>query len=104
MKSNYTITVMEFCDKHSIGYAFVISLYQSGLIELEIENETSFIRIDQLPLIEKYMRFYYEMDINLEGIETAAHLLQQIIALKKENIQLRNRLQIFELNEDAEIN
>ncbi len=96
MKTKYYLTVEEFCDNHDIDISFVRSLQQSGLIELTTVKETTFIKADQLHLAEKYIRFYYEMDINLEGIETITHLLQQISTMQSEIISLRNRLRLYE--------
>ena len=96
MKTEYLISINEFCAGHNVEISFIISLQQSGLIEIIIVEDNSFIHADQLPYLEKFTRFYYEMDINLEGIETIHHLLQQIDAMKEENIALRNRLSFYE--------
>ena len=37
------------------------------------------------------------MDINLEGIETIHHLLQQLKTMQKEMKELRNRLSLYEI-------
>jgi len=46
--------------------------------------------------LEKFVRFYYELDINLEGIETISHLLERVNALQDELTMLKNRLGIYE--------
>jgi hypothetical protein len=96
MKNKYLITVEEFCEVHNIDTKFVMSLQKSGLIEFAVIKETTYFKEDQVQLAEKYLCFYNEMNINLEGIETIAHLLQLISELQREMIALRNRLRLFE--------
>jgi hypothetical protein len=99
MKTEYLIAVDEFCANHNIEVSFVRSLQQSGLIEITVVEECGFIDGDQLGSLEKFTRMHYDMDINLEGIETITHLLQQINSMHDEIISLRNRLRFYELNE-----
>jgi hypothetical protein len=96
METEYLIALDEFCASHNIEISFISSLQQSGLIEITTREESSFIEADQLKQLEKYVRLYYEMDINLEGIETINYLLQRIGSMHDEIITLRNRLNLYE--------
>jgi chaperone modulatory protein CbpM len=69
------------------------------LIEISSIEETGFIDSKQCQQLEKYIRFYYELDINMEGIETINHLLERIISLRDEIAALKNRLRLYETNE-----
>lgn len=99
METNYLIAVDEFCANHNIEISFISSLQQTGLIEITTIKETGFINPDQLLQLEKIVRLYYELDINLEGIETINYLLKRISSMQDEIITLRNRLRIYETNE-----
>ena len=44
----------------------------------------------------KFVRFYYDLDINLEGIKTINYLLQRIESLQNEIVVLKNRLRFYE--------
>ena len=99
MGTEYLIAVDEFCASHNIEISFISSLHQSGLIEITTIKNSGFIEADQLRLVEKYIRLYYELDINLEGIETIDHLLQHINSMQDEIISLRNRLRFYETGE-----
>jgi len=66
------------------------------MIEISIIEETKFIEADQLRELERMVRFYYELNINLEGIETITHLLQRIDTLQQELITLKNKLSFYE--------
>jgi len=96
MQSEYLIAIDEFCAKHDIEVSFISSLQQTGLIEITTVEEVGFIPVDQIQQLEKFMRFYYELDINLEGIETISYLLKRVTDLQEEITNLRNRLGLYE--------
>lgn len=96
MQTEYLIALDEFCASHKIEISFINSLQQTGLIEITTVEETGFIEKEQLQQLEKFIRLYYELDINLEGIETINHLLQRIKSMQDEIISLKNRLRFFE--------
>jgi len=92
----HLITVDEFCLHANVETSFISMLQHSGLLEILIIQEKKFIEVEQLQQLEKMVRFYYEFDINLEGLETITHLLQQINVLQGEMNSLRNRLGFYE--------
>ncbi|MBK7713358.1 MAG: chaperone modulator CbpM [Bacteroidales bacterium] len=99
MRTDRLIAIDEFCYNHNIEISFINSLDQSGLIEVTVIGKALFITEEQLHQLEKIVRFHYELDINLEGIETINHLLQRMAFLQNENLTLRNRLRIYESDE-----
>jgi len=96
MQKDNLIAVNEFCINHNIEVSFISSLQETGLIEIAFVEETAFIDAEQLQQVEKFIRFYYDLDINLEGIETITHLLRRMNAMQDEIISLRNRLRLYE--------
>jgi hypothetical protein len=94
--SEELINANEFCIYHNVEISFINDLHQSGLIDILIVNETIFIHTDQLLQLEKLARLHYEMDINLEGIETITHLLKEVNELQNEISRMRNRLNVYE--------
>lgn len=98
MQTEYLIALDEFCANHNIEISFISSLQRTGLVEITNIKETGFIDAGQLQQLEKYIRLYYDLDINLEGIETISHLLQRINYLQDEIISLKNRLRLYETN------
>jgi hypothetical protein len=99
MQKDNLIALDEFCISHNIEVSFISSLQQNGLIEISTIEERGFVDESQLQNLEKFLRFYYDLDINLEGIETITHLLQRINAQQEEIISLRNRLRLYEPGE-----
>lgn len=96
MQIDNLIAVDEFCAKHNIEISFVSSLQRTGLIEVTKIEDAGYIYVEQLQQLEKFIRFYYELEINLEGIETIAHMLERINAMQDEMMELRNRLRLYE--------
>jgi len=96
MNKGNMIPANEFCASHQIEISFINSLQDAGLIEITVIKETEYIHESQLNELEKIVRLYYEMDINLEGIETVIHLLQRINDMQDEITLLKNRLRLYE--------
>ena len=96
MRTEKLIAVKEFCLNHKIEFSFVISLQKTGLIEITRIKGSAFIDTEQLKLLEKFILFYYELDINIEGIETISHLLHRISSMHKIVLSLRNKLRLYE--------
>ena len=90
------IAVNEFCTNQNIEISFINLLQQNGLIEITIIESQSFVVREQLPQLEKFIRFYYDLDINLEGIEAITYLLQRIENQQHEIVTLKNRLGLYE--------
>jgi hypothetical protein len=99
MQTESLIAVDEFCANHNIEISFINSLRQTGLIEITTIKKSWFIDADNLHQLEKFIRLYYELDINIEGIDTINHLLKRIDSLQDEIIVLRNRLRLYETND-----
>jgi hypothetical protein len=96
MDSKNLVAIDEFCTSHEIEISFISSLRESGLIEITTISEGDFIETEQLKQLEKFMHLYYELDINLEGIETINYLLQRMNSLHDEIRGLRNKLLLYE--------
>jgi chaperone modulatory protein CbpM len=96
MPTTHLIAANEFCVYHNIEPSFIYSLQQSGLIEITVVEEKPFVDESELPQLEKLVRLYREMDINLEGIETITYLLQRMNEMQRQIVALQNKLSIYE--------
>jgi chaperone modulatory protein CbpM len=92
MEAKRLVAIDEYCSKQSIETSFIFSLQKSGLIEVTTIKNNEYLDLSQLNHIEKFIVLHYELDINLEGIETIDHLLKRIESMSKEIIYLRNKL------------
>lgn len=94
------ISTEEFCTHYNVEYSFITSLQQHGLIEITTINQTSFIDHNHLRNIEKLVRLHYDLDINLEGIEAITYLLQRVKNMQQQITELKNKLLMYEENEE----
>lgn len=96
MQKENLIPANEFCLHHNIEVSFINSLQDYGLIECIIIDDNPFIAASQLTELEKLLRFYYDLDINLEGIDVIIHLLNRLKSMQEEMAVLKNRLRLYE--------
>ena len=95
MQPEEFIPAGEFCAFHHVELSFIQNLHESGLIRMTVRDGVVFLPADDLPALEKFTRWFYELDINPEGIEALSHVLNRMERLAEENRVLRNRLQRF---------
>jgi chaperone modulatory protein CbpM len=93
------IPASEFCANHNIEVSFIRSLQDKGLMELTTIEEKVYLQAGQLQELERIVHLFFELDINLEGIDTINHLLQKINNMQDEIMSLRNRLRLYESND-----
>jgi hypothetical protein len=96
MENENMISAIEFCECHHIEISFIDSLKETGLIELATVEETPYIMESQLHDLEKIVRLYNDLDINLEGIDAVINLLKRMDDMQHEIIFLKNRLRLYE--------
>lgn len=96
MQTDHLISLDVFCTSNDIEIAFISSLREAGLIEVTTIEETGFLNSEQLLQLERYIRFYYELNINLEGIDAIKHLLHRVNTMHDEITTLQNRLRLYE--------
>jgi MerR HTH family regulatory protein len=96
MENNELIPIYHFCVTHKIERSFIEALQQYGLVEITTIEEQAYFTESQLSEVEKFVRLHYDLDINIEGIEAIGHLLEKLEAIQARNIQLANRLSLYE--------
>jgi chaperone modulatory protein CbpM len=96
METTYLIAISDLCSSHNIELSFIDLLQEYGLVEFTWEANNRFIQAEQLETIEKYIHLHYDLEINIEGIETISHLLDRITALQHEITTLKNKLRLYE--------
>ena len=92
---NELIIVSEYCNNCHIEPTFIDRLQEGGLIDIQTENGERFLLFSQLPDVERYSRMYYDLSINMEGIDAIHHLLERMEEMQKEIHSLRSRLKVF---------
>ena len=92
MEQEQLIPAEIICTHHKIDTAFIFSLESAGLIEISRQDDVVCIHSSQLSDLEKFIFFHYELEINLEGIEAIAGLLQRICTMQEEMADMKRRL------------
>ena len=92
MEQEELIPAKDFCIHHNIEYSFISSLENSGLISVTSVQSSTYIHADDIHKLEKFVRLHYDLDINIEGIETINYLLERIEEMQREIVSLKNRM------------
>lgn len=92
MEQEELIPAEDFCIHHNIAYSFISSLKDSGLISVTSIKSSSYIHPDEIYKLEKFVHLHYDLEINIEGIETINYLLEKIENMQREIVNLRNKM------------
>lgn len=80
---------------YEVEESFIESLHEVGLIHVVDLEEDRFIEYDDLTHLEQFIRWHYEMNINVEGIDALRHMLERVRSLQSEIAQLRQELHFY---------
>lgn len=92
---NY-IAINDLCAHYEIETSFFTSLSEIGLIEIRTVESHYFLDVENVQTVEKMIRLYKDLNINLEGIDTIFNLLEKIDTLQNELNDTKNRLRLYE--------
>ncbi len=96
METENLILIEKICSHHEVEISFVHALREYGLIEVVEVADHQYLPNEQLKDFEKMMRLHYELNINLEGIDAIAHLLERIEYLQQELNAAKNKLTLLD--------
>ncbi len=96
MSDDEIIPIEMFCSYYNVERTFLETLESHGLISISYRENQRFILKDEVVELEKYSRMYYELNINVPGIEALKNLLEKIKQLQQDAESLRARLRIYE--------
>ena len=96
METETLILIEKICSHHEVEISFVHALREYGLIEVVEVADHQYLSNEQLKDFEKSIRLHYELNINLEGIDAIAHLLERIEYLQQELIAAKNKLTLLD--------
>lgn len=90
------IIISEYCNKCHVEPSFIEMLQEGGLITTKVVCGKKCLPFSELPNVERYCRMYYDLSINMEGIDAIHHLLHRMEIMQQEINDLRRRLRFFE--------
>ncbi len=92
---NDLIIISEYCTKSHIEPSFISLLEDDGLIEITEIEDKRYIPVTQLSDLERYARLYYDLSINIAGLDAIHHLLKRMEHLQHEVRILQNELRFY---------
>lgn len=97
MANVHLISFNEMCSLYNIELSFFFNLEEIGLIQPIVKaNNQKYISEKDLQRIEKFIRWYVDLNINPEGIQTIEYLLKRIKSLQRQIQTLQTKLALYE--------
>lgn len=96
MSDEEMIPLETFCTYYQVERSFVETLESYGLVSISSREEQRFILMEEVVELEKFIRLYYDLNINVPGIDALKHLLEKLKELQQETEKLKARLRIYE--------
>ena len=96
MAGEEIIPIELFCTSYQVEESFLETLESYGLISITIQDQRRFILMEEIVELEKFSRLYYELEINVPGIEALQHMIERIKQMQQELADLKARLKIYE--------
>ncbi|AZA77494.1 MerR family transcriptional regulator [Chryseobacterium sp. G0186] len=77
---------------YNIEITFFDELVDYGLLNIYVEDNIHYLMYEDLPDLEKFANWHYDLEINLPGLEVIHNMLKKLDALKRRNRDLMNKL------------
>lgn len=82
----------ELVQIYNIEITFFDELVDSGLLNIETDNEIRYLMYEDLPTFERFANWHYDLEINLPGLEVINSMLQKMKNLNQVNRELMQKL------------
>ncbi|MEG1589940.1 chaperone modulator CbpM [Chryseobacterium sp.] len=82
----------ELVQIYNIEITFFDELVDSGLLNIETDNEIRYLMYEDLPTFERFANWHYDLEINLPGLEVINTMLQKMKNLNQINRELMQKL------------
>ena len=89
------IIINDYCDRCQVDPSFIVELADDGLIDIRVIDEERYLPASQLAELERYTHLYYDLSINVAGIDAIHHMLERIENLQREIRSLRDELRFY---------
>ncbi|TDQ27469.1 chaperone modulator CbpM [Tenacibaculum caenipelagi] len=96
MSDKELISVQKVIVHHNLDEQFIESIESFQLIEFVVKDSDRYVYIEQLPTLEKIIRLYYDLEVNMQGIDVINNMLDRMDAMHRTIQQLQNKLKLYE--------
>lgn len=90
------IIIREYCIQNQVEPDFIIQLESEGLIQISMVDNERYIHVSQLKHLDQYVRWYYDLSINVAGIDVIQNLLDKIDDMQDEIMRLKEQLRLID--------
>ena len=90
------IAIKTLCTHYEVKFSFIHELHKTGLVQIVTAEQEQFIHKDEINELEKMIRLYHDLNINIEGIDVIFNLLEKEKRLLEEITVLKNKLKLYE--------
>ena len=96
MSNKELISIQKVIVHHNLDEQFIESIESFQLIEFVVKDTDKYVYVEQLPTLEKIIRLYYDLEVNMEGIDVINNMLDRMDMMRKTIQQLENKLKLYE--------
>ncbi len=96
MSNKELISIQKVIVHHNLDEQFIESIESFQLIEFVVKDTDKYVYVDQLPTLEKIIRLYYDLEVNMQGIDVINNMLDRMDMMRKTIQQLENKLKLYE--------
>ena len=86
------IAIKSICTLYEVSETMLFNMADYDLIEIIITNEVPHLAIEEIAKLERYMRLYLDLGINIEGLAVIKDLLEERDVLRREIARLKGHL------------
>nr|WP_299036065.1 chaperone modulator CbpM [uncultured Tenacibaculum sp.] len=96
MSNKELISIQKVIVHHNLDEQFIESIESFQLIEFVVKDTNKYVYVEQLPTLEKIIRLYYDLEVNMQGIDVINNMLDRMDMMRKTIQQLENKLKLYE--------
>ncbi|MGG8495193.1 chaperone modulator CbpM [Tenacibaculum sp. TC6] len=96
MNDKELISIQKIIHHHNLDEQFIESIESFQLIEFVVKDADKYLYVEQLPRLEKIIRLYYDLEVNMQGIDVINNMLSKMNSMHKTIQQLQNKLKLYE--------
>jgi len=96
MEAKEFIPVINLCTHYEVAISFFDELNDIGLIKIVAVEQKPCLHCEHLNKVERIIRIYKELNVNIEGIDVIFNLLDRIKKLEAQLMSTQDKLLKFE--------
>ena len=85
------IAVKSICNLYKVSETMLLNMADFDIIEVVITDDIPYLSLEEIAKLERYLRLYIDLGINVEGLAVIKDLLEERELLRKEIHLLKSR-------------